>query len=434
MVRLFVRLFILMLGTMAIAFTAEWYAFPVIEGMLPLKETGTQAAFAAVEGRLAQLPQAEWASEIERMRRTATTFRPLTTVDAVLARGRHPAWQAAELRQGVDILWINPEDNSVDLIKRVGQTPYALEIVLADPIPRQHIWWLESELIELIIIGTAMWLWVRPLWRDICRLNEATHHLSQGEFDHRVHLHKHSVLHGLGESLNWMAERIGALIASHKALTNAVSHELRTPLARLRFAQSLAAEDATLEGKDRQLARMLRDMDELDALSGELLTLAKLERIHAGSMESEAFPADEWLHDRVADAKDTAQALGRQLTISGQARLETLRGSVHYLSRALDNLLGNAIRHGHSRVEVAVEQGEGHALITVDDDGPGIPDADRVRVFEPFVRLEESRNRAWGGAGLGLSIVHHIARAHGGEVAVTDSPLGGARLAIMLPL
>jgi len=433
MVRLFVRLYLLMVATMVIAFTIEWQTFAYIERMLPVQQTGSMAAFGVIEGRLASLPRSAWPAEMAQIRAHAPMIQALTTTQEVISRKKFVANDYTNFTEGRTAYWINA-DNSVDLVKRMGDGPYAMEIILADPIPRQQVWWVEMGVVELSIIGLAMWLWVRPLWRDMRRLNEATRHLSQGDFAHRVYLAKHSVLRGLGESLNWMAERIGALIASHKALTNAVSHELRTPLARLRFSHSLASEEVTLEGKDRQLARMLKDMEELDSLSSELLTLAKLERVHEGSLDGEEFPADEWLLDRVSDARDTAQAMGRELSISANAKLDTLRGSVHYLSRALDNLLGNAIRHGRSRINVAVERGDGYALITVDDDGPGIPVAERARVFEPFVRLEESRNRAWGGAGLGLSIVHHIARAHGGDTQVSDSPLGGARVAIMLPL
>ncbi|MGE8636286.1 MAG: ATP-binding protein, partial [Achromobacter piechaudii] len=102
-----------------------------------------------------------------------------------------------------------------------------------------------------------------------------------------------------------------------------------------------------------------------------------------------------------------------------------------YMTRALLNLLQNAIRHAGGRVQVALTSPAPHEyVLTVDDDGPGVPGADRERIFEPFIRLDESRARVTGGTGLGLAIVSRVARWHNGAAAVSDSALGGARFEI----
>jgi signal transduction histidine kinase len=109
-------------------------------------------------------------------------------------------------------------------------------------------------------------------------------------------------------------------------------------------------------------------------------------------------------------------------------------GDAPGLTRMLRNLVDNAARHAAGRVSLALSEQDGHAVIHVDDDGPGIPPPDRRRVFDRFVRLDESRSRAAGGSGLGLAIAAEIAAAHGGDVEAAEAPLHGARFTVRLPL
>jgi signal transduction histidine kinase len=108
-------------------------------------------------------------------------------------------------------------------------------------------------------------------------------------------------------------------------------------------------------------------------------------------------------------------------------------GDASTLSRALRNIGENAARHARSRVAFTLTDRAGSAALTIDDDGPGIPEASRERVLERFVRLDDARTRDDGGSGLGLAIVADVVAAHGGTVAITESPLGGARVEIALP-
>ena len=108
-------------------------------------------------------------------------------------------------------------------------------------------------------------------------------------------------------------------------------------------------------------------------------------------------------------------------------------GDPRYLERLVRNLGDNAAHHAAGRVDLSLAASDGHVSLIVDDDGPGIPAADRDRVFERFVRLDEGRDRGEGGSGLGLAIAREVARAHGGEVTLADSPLGGLRAEVRLP-
>lgn len=432
MAKLFTKLYLMMAFVLMLTLFLDWLEEDYLERALPARQTTAQTVFQLVQQALADKPRAAWPAEIARMHGAAPTLCPLTTIRALQARKVLLIGDTDNLRQGKMVFWDNP-DNSTGFGQRVGEGEDVVELRLKDPIPRVLILWGNMAVLELIVVGIAMWFWVRPLWRDLRRLDQATATLAQGEFDARVHLPRGSVLHGLAQSFNWMAEHIGALLASHRALTNAVSHELRTPLARLRFALSLALDETSSATKDHQLRRMQRDLDELDALASELLTLAKLERDTHGSQAFDAFPAAEWLEDRLIEARATAQAHGQRVRLHGRSDIDSLHGSPLHLARALDNLLNNAARHAQGEVAVTITSEDGWARIAVDDDGPGIAPDHRNKVFEPFVRLDESRDRASGGVGLGLAIVRQIVRNHGGLCEVAESPLGGARFVLSWP-
>lgn len=433
MARLFLKLYLMMAGVLLLTLFADYFEEDYLERILPPRESAAHTVFALVQQSLAAQPQANWPMAVDHLRQAAPTLRPLTTVPALLARGVLIKGDPTRLQEGTMVFWEN-KDHSIGFAQRIDKGPYVMEMRLGDPVPRILLLWANMAALELLTVGVAMWFWVRPLWQDLRKLDQATAALARADFDTRVALRRGSVVHPLAQSINWMAEHIGNLLASHRALTNAVSHELRTPLARLRFALSLAVDEATPEAKDHQLKRMRRDLDELDALANELLTLAKLERAGQGGLPPDEFPAAEWLADRLEEARATAQALGQQVALDGRSEPVSLHGSPLYLARALDNLLNNAARHARSQVSVRITEQHGLAHIIVDDDGPGIAPEQRGRVFEPFVRLDESRDRASGGVGLGLAIVRQIARNHGGQCEVADSPLGGTRFVLSWPL
>jgi len=271
--------------------------------------------------------------------------------------------------------------------------------------------------------------WVRPFWHDIAGLTQAAGRVGNGRFDATVRASRGSALGPLADAFNAMTGRIHLLLQSHKALTSAVSHELRTPLSRLRFSHSLAREEADGARRSRYLALMEKDIAELDELTSELLDYAKLER-GTPDIRLQAVPAGPWLEDLLADVRHSAQVENQLAAIHAEIGVETLDCEPRYMARAVVNLLRNALCHARSRIAVSVGNDGARTVIHVDDDGEGIPPAERDRVFEPFARLDASRARASGGFGLGLAIVKQVARWHGGDAYLADSPLGGARVTI----
>ena len=206
------------------------------------------------------------------------------------------------------------------------------------------------------------------------------------------------------------------------------AHELRSPVASIRQHAEVA--EAHPETTDvRELATTVTaESVRLQAIVEDLLLLAHLDE---GALGLD--------HDEV-DLDDVVLDEARRLRNGGPLTIETravgagrVRGDAHYLERLVGNLGDNAAHHARSCVVFALAEQNGHVTFAVDDDGPGIPEPERTRVFERFVRLDEARDRASGGSGLGLAIVREIARAHGGDVVLATSPLGGLRAEVTLP-
>lgn len=280
----------------------------------------------------------------------------------------------------------------------------------------------------LLLCG-FMLVWALPVWRDLEALKTAAQRMGQGDLQARARLSRYSSIRGLGDTFNQMSDRISALIGNQRDLTNAVSHELRTPIARLSFELDMIDQEADPAARRRLVEEMKNDVAELDSMASELLMYARLEH-KSDDMPLEPQDARGWLDSVVQHAAFEAGRSGVRCTVThcdtGEVRLHP-----RYMTRALLNLLQNAIRHSGGQVQVALASpAPRDYVLTVDDDGPGVPPADRERIFEPFIRLDESRARGTGGTGLGLAIVRRVARWHNGEALASDSPLGGARFVI----
>ncbi|MBI5137119.1 MAG: HAMP domain-containing protein [Nitrospirae bacterium] len=218
-------------------------------------------------------------------------------------------------------------------------------------------------------------------------------------------------------AFNTMQQRIGRYLRDREQMLAAVSHDLKTPITRLRLRAELAG-DPAFQDKVRQ------DLDEMEAMVN-----ATLDFMRGAGGAGEPLRAVN-VTALAESIQEDQEELGHAVTVSGQAAPYPAR--VVALKRCLNNLVENAIRYGGAaRVHIA---DDGHALtIRVADDGPGIPEERLEQVFEPFVRLETSRNRATGGTGLGLAIARTIARAHGGDLILRNRPRGGLDAILTLP-
>lgn len=279
----------------------------------------------------------------------------------------------------------------------------------------------------------AVVLWISYHWRDLRKLQAAAHAFGAGNLSTRVALSGRSNIYALSRQFNDMAERIEASIKQQREMMHGISHELKTPLARLEFGLALLDESDGTERMRERRAELRRDVRELDELVTELLTIGRLEQ---GA--SELAPMEvvvDALIDSVAGnvANDIADR-GLTLGVSTAGAPAAHVCDPKLVARALLNLIRNGARYASRTILLsATHDASGALVLSVDDDGPGIPVAERARVFEPFHRLDSSRDRQTGGFGLGLAIVRRVALVHDGDVRLEDSPLGGARFVISLP-
>ncbi len=312
-------------------------------------------------------------------------------------------------------------DSEYTFIQRIPRSHYVLAV---GPIP--YLFYLhEMRLLDfalLLFIGLSLalpvFLWMRPHWRDLLKLETAAQRLGEGHLNERTHFDSTSSLSRLGIAFNQMADNINTLIASKKQLIDGIAHELRTPLVRLRYR--LAMSDNLTENEQQALNR---DIGQLEALIDELLTYARLDRPQV-AIKMEQIDLSGWLQEKVSDMQLVHPERTIDLDIPHQGNFGAV--DLRLMERVLDNLVNNALRYSNERLRVGLWFNGNDACLQVEDDGPGIPPEERQRVFEPFVRLDPSRDRATGGCGLGLAIVHSIAQAYQGQVSVEGSPLGGA--------
>ena len=218
-------------------------------------------------------------------------------------------------------------------------------------------------------------------------------------------------------AFNTMRERIQRLVSERMQALAAVSHDLRTPITRLRLRSELMEDEATRDLVDADLAEMESMID------------STLEFLRGGVSSEAIRPID--LVSVIETIVDDHADQGHAVSLRGSGHGRVL-GRLLALKRAFWNVVGNAVKYG-SHVTVMVDETPAGFAITVEDDGPGIPDGDMESVFHPFVRLEESRGRETGGSGLGLTIARAVVLAHGGEIALANRPEGGLRVTITLP-
>lgn len=281
-----------------------------------------------------------------------------------------------------------------------------------------------------IIILLPLLLWLIPTWRSNRNLYKATSAFGRGNYNARATPVKGSNANQMVNVFNHMAAEIQSRVETNKAMINSVSHELRTPVSRIEFHLELAAKDAQTEAQKRQLSGIENSVDELKTLINEMLMYARFDQ-EKPTLNIETININEWLNSE----RKNYLSIDKRATIKIHCAPESLQVSLdrYYMSRCLGNLVRNAQRAAKESIVIETGISDGFITLSVSDDGPGIAVSARARIFEPFVRLDNSRNRDAGGSGLGLAIVKQIISWHAGEVWVEDSTLGGARFVLRWP-
>jgi signal transduction histidine kinase len=269
----------------------------------------------------------------------------------------------------------------------------------------RHLHGLLILLLVAMVVGALAYPLLAAVTRRLEHLRGAVEAWGEGRGDSRAAVDGKDEIAAVAAAFNTAADRAESLLAAHKALLAHASHELRSPLARLRMAAELFVAKPSAELQ----ASINRDIDELDGLVDEILLASRLD--HSVDLgETEAV-------DCLALAAEEASRAGVEMAaVTPGAGPFEVTGSPRLLRRLIRNLIENALKHGAPPVEIALGRVRaGHVLITVSDHGPGVPEAVRERVFEPFFR-PEGASEAAGSWGLGLALVRQIALRHGGTV------------------
>jgi signal transduction histidine kinase len=281
----------------------------------------------------------------------------------------------------------------------------------------------------LVVVALLTWLVVGRALRPVDTIRREVDAIGPAELDRRVaEPPTDDEVGRLARTMNRMLARLDGAARAQRRFVSDASHELRSPLASIRQHAEVARAHPDRLGDGELADVVLTEGARLQDLVEQLLLLTRLDE---GALA---------LARRPVDLDDLVLADARRLKDAGAVAVDTAGVTAtrydsdeRMLARLTRNLADNAARHASSRVALAVRRDGDRVELTVDDDGAGIPAGERERVFERFMRLDEGRARDAGGSGLGLAIVAEIARAHGGSVRVTDSPLGGARFTVSLP-
>ena len=427
MARHFLQLYLLIVATLAAVSWGQERLWQEYGRRAEWKEETRPhaASLAIVEEQLHAVPHEERAAFVARLAaRTGVDLELFEPQDIAgeemldsLDRG-----EIALLHSGNDRTWV---------LKRVGDDGRVLAFRYVAHEPRRGAldWVLAFVFYAAIALVLMMWLW--PLTRDLRTLERATTRFGDRNWKFEADINPRSQIYPLAESFKRMAARIDTLISSQKDMSNAVSHEIKTPLSRMRFEVEMARSAQDAKKLAEHLDSIETDIAELNTFVNAALEYAILERAEV-SLNVAAHDFTFILPALTASIRHGARTdVDVECEVEGTAQAVVC--DAHLMETVLRNLLYNAFRYAQRRVKVAFEVAASVYRLRVDDDGPGIPEDERERVFGSFVQLSDRGREDGGGFGLGLAIVKRIVEWHDGRIAVRESSLGGASFVVEWP-
>lgn len=355
-------------------------------------------------------------------RSTGTPSTPLVPIDGI---GKTPT-RMSEAASDNDLRVVGKRVNTpgryytvlvAGSSEAVEKTVHTVAILLCSAAP-----------LVIVVVAVATYLLVRRSLRSVDAIRSRVAEISTSDLSERVPMpESHDEIAALAETMNAMLARLEMGHNAQRQFVGDASHELRSPLATVISALDLAQSHPELLDQDLIESTLIPEAQRMQVLIDDLLLLARADerglKLHKEDVDLESI------------ARAEADRLCREtpLSIHGDITAVHLQGDSRALLRLLRNLADNAARHANSCIDITLSKLDGTVLLTVADDGPGIPAKDRRRVFDRFVRLDSDRARSSGGTGLGLSIVAEIVAAHDGSIVVTERPGGGTTARVQLP-
>ena len=274
----------------------------------------------------------------------------------------------------------------------------------------------------MLAIALLCWILATNIANPLGRLAGVVDRFGAGDLSVRVNSTRKDEIGEVGRAFDRMAERIATLLTAERRLLQDISHELRSPLARLSFAAELAR---TADNRDAAIARLNKEIARLTDLVGGLIQVTRVEG-DPEAHNTEDLRLDGLLTEIVSDCRMEAEARGSRIDLDAQPQL-TLRGDREVLRRAIENVLRNSIRYNPAgrSIEVKLAASPDTARIAVRDYGPGVPEDVLPKIFQPFFRVDDSRDTATGGVGLGLAIASRAIGLHHGRLWAENVAPGG---------
>jgi two-component system, OmpR family, sensor kinase len=424
MTRHFLGLFVLIVITLGVVSWGQDRILAFYDSPAVPADQSVRVAAAALAARLHAAQPVQWRSIVSDVSRQSGVDVELFTTADIAGQDT-----LQKLARGDTVYMQGSKGHNWSLHRVDGANVVAIESA-ALSMRRNALDWLLTFLFYAAIALVLM-LWIWPLARDLRDLERAAARFGDRNWSFEARIKPHSQIYPLAQTFRRMAERIDRLIGSHKDMSNAVSHEIKTPLARMQFEIDLARQARSLAEIESPLRNIKADIEAIDDLVRATLEYAILDR------------ADVTLnigpHDFTILVPAIAESVGRDarpevlIKTHVQEDAHQVLCDVHLMESVLRNLLYNAIRYAKREVAVTFRRAALGNELLVEDDGPGIPESQRERVFDSFVQLERNTNNKKKNYGLGLAIVKRAVEWHHGGVSIASSMLGGARVCVTWP-
>ncbi len=424
MARHFLSLYLLIVLTLGAVSWGQDKLWQAHGGQGPADDKRLVVALFAVDNQLHNVPTEQWKPLIARLAAKAGVGLELfATADIV---GRETL---DKLKHG-EVAYMQTGSATESWALKQLNEDYVLALKSAEPDAQRGLldWTLTLLFYAAIALMIMIWIW--PLTRDLRTLENAAARFGRRNWVFEAGIKPRSQIYALAETFRKMAARIDGLIASHKDMSNAVSHEIKTPLSRMQFEIELAQQAQTVADVRKSLSHIKTDIAAIDDLVKATMGYAILERADMSlNIGTHNFTT---LIPAIAEYVRRNARPEVRMRAAVQSGADKVVCDMHLLETVLKNLLFNAARYAKRDIRVSFNVHDGVNYLFVDDDGPGIPEKDRNRALESFVQLEQSSSKKTG-FGLGLAIVKRAIEWHSGEVVISRSPLGGARIAASWP-
>jgi len=335
---------------------------------------------------------------------------------------------AAKIKQG-SVVSVS-DDRTHYFYKRLTNSNDVIMLWVPDEADSRGKLYIVFLLLFYSALAGAVFLWVWPLTRDLTRLAQHAQQLGKESEQPIFTISARSVLYPFVKAFNAMATRLGEIMRSQREMTLAISHELRTPLARMKFALAMTEDQPASAPLRKQLTSIDRDIVEMEALITSFLAYAGFDQQSQQLNQREGHIQD--LIEGIITRLLNHQERNINITVNNNTQGTAILCEWSLMQTALQNLIHNALGYANIQIVVSISFTPEQFVIDVDDDGPGVSEYQRQRIFESFVRIHsDSHNRS--GFGLGLALVKRIMDWHGGSASCQSSPLGGAKFTLAWP-